>query len=91
MKVVAATLALLVSDPALLVLDWAPAQECQTYSSAEICIQTYFNPVSQAQRDTKQAIRDWRENLDRKASGELFSKGTVALQRRHGVASSLGA
>ena len=31
-------------------------------------------------RETKQAIRDWKENLDRKASGELFSKGTVALQ-----------
>ena len=80
MKVVAATFALLVSDAALLVLDRAAAQECQTCSSADICIQTYFKTVSQAQRDTKQAIRDWRENLDRKASGELFSKGTVALQ-----------
>ena len=88
MKVLTVTLALLVSGPALLVSDRAAAQECQTCSSADACIQTYVKAVSQAQRDTKQAIRDWKENLDRKASGELFSKGTVALQR---VASSFGA
>ena len=52
MKVVAATLALLVSHPGLLVLDRAAAEECQTCSSADICIQTYFKAVSQAQRDT---------------------------------------
>jgi len=80
MKVLAVTLALLVSGPALLVSDRAAAQECQTCSSADACIQTYVKAVAQAQRETKQAIRDWRENLDRKASGELFSKGTVALQ-----------
>ena len=80
MKVLAVTLALLVSGPALLVSDRAAAQECQTCSSADACIQTYGKAVAQAQRETKQAIRDWRENLDRKASGELFSKGTVALQ-----------
>jgi hypothetical protein len=73
MKVLAATLALLVSAP-------AAAQECQTCSSADACIQTYFKAVSQAQREVKQAIRDWKENLDKKASGELFNKGTVALQ-----------
>jgi hypothetical protein len=73
MKVLAATLALLVSSP-------AAAQECQTCSSADACIQTYLKATSQAQRETKQAIRDWKENLDRKASGELFSKGSVALQ-----------
>jgi len=80
MKVLTVTLALLVSGPALLVSDRAAAQECQTCSSADACIQTYAKAVAQAQRETKQAIRDWRENLDRKASGELFSKGTVALQ-----------
>ena len=72
MKVLTATLALLVSSP-------AAAQECPACSSADACIQTYVKAVAQAQRETKQAIRDWRENLDRKASGELFSKGTVAL------------
>jgi hypothetical protein len=73
MKVLAAILALLVSAP-------AAAQECQTCSSTDACIQTYLKAVSQAQREVKQAIRDWRENLDKKASNELFSKGTVALQ-----------
>ena len=78
MKLLTVTLALLVS--ALLVLERAAAQEYQTCSSADACVQTYLKAVSQAQRETKQAIRDWKENLDRKASGELFSKGTVALQ-----------
>ncbi|OAF18572.1 hypothetical protein AXW67_03395 [Bradyrhizobium neotropicale] len=73
MKVLAATLALLVSSP-------AAAQECQTCSSTDACIQTYLKSTTQAQREVKQAIRDWRQNLDRKASGELLSKGTVALQ-----------
>ncbi len=73
MKVLAATLALLVSSP-------AAAQECQTCSSTDACIQTYLKSTAQAQREVKQAIRDWRQNLDRKASGELLSKGTVALQ-----------
>jgi hypothetical protein len=73
MKVLAATLALLISSP-------AAAQECQTCSSADACIQTYLKATSQAQREIKQAIRDWKETLDKKASGELFSKGTAALQ-----------
>jgi hypothetical protein len=73
MKVLAAILALLVSAP-------AAAQECQTCSSADTCIQTYLKAVSLAQREVKQAIRDWKENLDKKASSELFSKGAVALQ-----------
>jgi hypothetical protein len=73
MKVLTATLALLLSSP-------ATAQDCQICSSADACIQSYVKATSQAQRDTKQAIRDWRQNLDRKASGELFNKGTVALQ-----------
>jgi hypothetical protein len=47
---------------------------------ADSCIQTYAKAAAEAQRETKQAIRDWRQNLDRKASGELFSKGTAALQ-----------
>lgn len=73
MKILTTTLALLVSSP-------AAAQECQTCSSADACIQTYIKATSQAQREVKQAIRDWKENLDRKSSGELLSKGTVALQ-----------
>jgi hypothetical protein len=72
MKVLTATLALLISP--------AAAQECQTCSSADACIQTYLKATSQAQKEIKQAIRDWKENLDKKASGELFSKGSAALQ-----------
>ncbi|CUU18937.1 hypothetical protein CDS [Bradyrhizobium sp.] len=34
----------------------------------------------EAQRATKQAIRDWKQNLDRKASAELSSRGILALQ-----------
>ncbi len=71
--VLTATLALLVSSP-------AAAQECQTCSSADACIQTYVKATSQAQKVTRQAIRDWKQNLDRRASAELYSKGVVALQ-----------
>ena len=73
MKVLAATLALLVSNA-------AAAEECQTCSTADACITTYLKAASQAQKVTKQAIRDWKQNLDRKASAELSSKGTAALQ-----------
>jgi hypothetical protein len=73
MKVLAATLTLLVSSA-------AAAQECQMCSTADDCITTYAKASSQSQKATKQAIRDWKQNLDRKASAELFSKGTLALQ-----------
>ena len=73
MRVLAVILALLVSGP-------VAAQECQTCSSADACIKAYLTATSEAQKATKQAIRDWRENLDKKASGELFSKGSAALQ-----------
>ena len=73
MKVLTAALALFLSSP-------AAAQDCQTCSSVDTCVQPYLKAISQAQRDTTQAIRDWKQNLDRKASGELFNKGTVALQ-----------
>jgi len=73
MKVLAAILALLLSGP-------AAAQDCQICSTADSCIQAYVKATAEAQRETKQAIRDWRQNLDRKASGELFNKGAAALQ-----------
>jgi hypothetical protein len=74
MKVVlATTLTLLVSSA-------ATAQECLTCSTADACIATYAKAASLAQKATKQAIRDWKQNLDRKASAELASKGTLALQ-----------
>jgi hypothetical protein len=73
MRVLAATLVLLVSTPAV-------AQECQTCSMADACTKTYLKATSEAQKATKQAIRDWRQNLDRKASAEFSSKGTAALQ-----------
>ena len=49
-------------------------------STADDCITTYAKAASQAQKATKQAIRDWKQNLDRKAFAELSSKGTLALQ-----------
>ena len=73
MKVFAATLTLLVSSA-------ATAQECQTCSNADACITTYVKAASEAQKATKQAIRDWKQNLDRKASAEFSSRGTLALQ-----------
>ena len=71
--VLAATLILLVSSP-------AAAQECQTCSMSDACIKAYLKATSEAQNATKQAIRDWKQNLDRKASAELSSRGTLALQ-----------
>jgi hypothetical protein len=47
---------------------------------ADSCITTYLKAASQAQKATKQAIRDWKQNLDKKASAELSSRGTLALQ-----------
>jgi hypothetical protein len=73
MKVLIATLALLVSSP-------VAAQECKSCSEAEACIQTYAKAVSTAQRATKVAIRDWQQNLDKKASAEFSSRGIAALQ-----------
>jgi hypothetical protein len=73
MRVLAATFILLVSNA-------ASGQECQTCSKAEACITTYHKAATEAQRATKQAIRDWKQNLDRTASAELSSRGTLALQ-----------
>lgn len=73
MKVLAATLTLLVSSA-------AAAQECKTCSMGDACIKTYLKAASEAQTATKQAIRDWKQNLDRKASAEFSSRGALALQ-----------
>ena len=73
MKFLAATLTLLVSSA-------AAAQECKTCSMTDACIKTYLKAASEAQTATKQAIRDWKQNLDRKASSELSGRGTAALQ-----------
>ena len=73
MKVLTATLACLVSTA-------AAAQECPTCSMADACIATYVKAASEAQRATKAALRDWHQNLDRKASGEFASRGAAALQ-----------
>jgi hypothetical protein len=73
MRVLTAILALLISIP-------AAAQECQTCSSADACIQTYVKAASEAQRATKVAIRDWQQNLDKKTSTEFSSRGMAALQ-----------
>jgi hypothetical protein len=59
MKVLAATLALLLSSPAV-------AQECKSCSEADTCIQTYVKAASEAQRTTKVGIRDWQQNLDKR-------------------------
>src|SRR3984893_17701756 len=73
MRVLAATLILLVSSA-------AAAQECQTCSMADACMKAYLKATSEAQSATKQAIRDLKQNLDKKASAELSSRGTLALQ-----------
>jgi hypothetical protein len=73
MRVLAATLILLVSSA-------AAAQECKTCSMTDACIKAYLKATSEAQSATKQAIRDWKQNLDKKASAELSSRGTLALQ-----------
>src|ERR1700740_139672 len=65
----------LTATPALLIWSPAAAQECQTCSSADACIQTYVKAASEAQRATKVAIRDWQENLDKKTSTEFSSRG----------------
>ena len=73
MKALAATLALMAASA-------AAAQECQTCSMADACIKTYLKATSDAQKATRQGIRDWKQNLDKKASAEFSSKGTQALQ-----------
>jgi hypothetical protein len=73
MKVLAAIFALLLSGP-------AAAQECKLCTEADACIQTYLKAASVAQRATKVAIRDWQQNLDKKASAEFSSRGLAALQ-----------
>jgi len=72
MKILAAIIALLVSSAAV------AQEECKTCSKAEACITAYHKAAAEAQRVTKQAIRDWKENL--KASAEFSNKGTLALQ-----------
>jgi hypothetical protein len=47
---------------------------------ADACIKAYLKATVQAQSATKQAVRDWKQNLDRKASAEFSSRGTLALQ-----------
>ena len=73
MRGLATTLILLVSTA-------AGAQECKTCSMADACMKAYLKAASEAQNATKQAIRDWRQNLDKKASAELSSRGALALQ-----------
>ena len=73
MRVLTAILALLLSSP-------AAAQDCKTCSMVDACMKEYLKAASEAQRATKQAVRDWKQNLDRKASAELSSRGTLALQ-----------
>ena len=74
MKVLVAILTLLVSSAAV------AQEDCKTCTKAEACITAYHKAAAEAQRVTKQAIRDWKENLDKKASAEFSNKGTLALQ-----------
>ena len=74
------TMRVLAAILTLLVLSAAAAQECKTCSMADACTKAYFKATSEAQSATKQAIRDWKQNLDRKASAELSSRGALALQ-----------
>jgi hypothetical protein len=83
MKFLAATLTLLVSSA-------AAAQECKTCSMADACIKTYLKAASEAQTATEQAIRDWKQNLDRKVL-RIVRQGHGRITRRHGGASSFRA
>ena len=73
MRVLTAILTLLVSGA-------VAAQECKTCSMADACTKAYFKATLEAQSATKQAIRDWKQNLDKKASAELSNRGALALQ-----------
>lgn len=73
MKILTATFTLLFSAA-------VGAQECKTCSMADACMKEYARATAEAQRATKQAIRDWKQNLDKKASAELSSRGALALQ-----------
>jgi hypothetical protein len=84
MKVLTATLTLLVSTA-------VTAQECPTCSMVDACIATYLKAASEVQRDTKVAIRDWQQNLDRKASAEFSNRGHDRITKHHGFANSYGA
>ena len=79
MKILAATLALLVSTA-------ASAQECQMCSTADACITAYVKATAEAQKATKVAIRDWQQNLDEKISAEILQQGYDCI-----FAGSLGA
>jgi flagellar basal body L-ring protein FlgH len=74
MKVLTAILTLFVWSAAV------AQEERKTCSKAESSITAYHKAAAEAQRVTKQAIRDWKENLDKKASAEFSSKGALALQ-----------
>ena len=74
MKVLAATLILLVSSGC------RRRSRVSDVLDGRACIKAYLKATSEAQTATKQAIRDWKQNLDRKASAELSSRGTLALQ-----------
>ena len=56
------------------------ARECKTCSMADACTKAYFKATLEAQSATKQATRDWKQNLDKKASAELSNRGALALQ-----------
>ena len=75
MKVLVATLALLVSSAV------AAQEECKTCSKAEACIMAYHKAAAEAQRASEEAIRDWKENLYKKASAEFSREGTLTLQK----------
>ena len=47
---------------------------------SDASINTYVKAASEAQRATKVAIRDWQQNLDKKASVEFSNRGRAALQ-----------
>jgi hypothetical protein len=80
MKVLAAKLTLYVWSAAV------AQEECKTCSKAEACITAYHKAAAEAQKATKHAIRDWKENLDKKASAEFSSKGTLkTLWKRKSV------
>jgi hypothetical protein len=61
--------------------EWQAAMQALILvATADACITAYVKATAEAQKATKVAIRDWQQNLDKKASAEFSSRGTTALQ-----------
>jgi hypothetical protein len=84
MKVLTATLALLVSSA-------AAAQECQTCSMADACIKTYLKSGVGGPKGHERGNPGLEAESGQKGLHRIFQQGHDRTTIRHGVASSFGA